>query len=122
MPFPSPGDLPDPGIKLRSPLLQTDSLSSEPPGEPLVSLLISKVKTAVVGRSFMFHKVKYKLRVSFLQHFRCSGKNEIPMDVQTMQLILVILHVRLVLLYLQRSPVWDNIKVNEYIHINNLEV
>ena len=44
------------------------------------------------------------------------------MDVQTTQLILVILHVRLVLLYLQRSPVWDNIKVNEYIHINNLEV
>ena len=31
MPFPSPGDLPDSGIKLRAPTLQADSLLSEPP-------------------------------------------------------------------------------------------
>ena len=31
LPFPSPGDLPDPGIKPRSPALQADSLLSEPP-------------------------------------------------------------------------------------------
>ena len=29
--FPSPGDLPDPGIKPRSPALQADALTSEPP-------------------------------------------------------------------------------------------
>ena len=29
-----PGDLPNPGIKPRSPALQRDSLSSEPPGKP----------------------------------------------------------------------------------------
>ena len=33
-PFPSPGDLPDPGIELSSPALQADSLLSEPPGKP----------------------------------------------------------------------------------------
>ena len=33
LPFPPPGDLPDPGIKLRSPALQADSLLSEPPGK-----------------------------------------------------------------------------------------
>ena len=33
-PFPSPGDLPDPGIENRSPELQADSLLSEPPGKP----------------------------------------------------------------------------------------
>ena len=33
-PFPSPGDLPNPGIKPSSPALQVDSLSSEPPGKP----------------------------------------------------------------------------------------
>ena len=33
-PFPSPGDLPDPGIKLGSPALQADSLPSEPPWNP----------------------------------------------------------------------------------------
>ena len=31
LPFPSPGDLPNPGIKPGSPALQADSLLSEPP-------------------------------------------------------------------------------------------
>ena len=34
LPFPSPGDLPDPGIEPGSPASQADSLSSEPPGKP----------------------------------------------------------------------------------------
>ena len=34
LPCPPPGDLPDPGIRPRSPALQADSLSSEPPGKP----------------------------------------------------------------------------------------
>ena len=34
--FPSPGDLPDPGIKPRSLAMQTDSLPSELPGKPQV--------------------------------------------------------------------------------------
>ena len=33
-PFPSPGDLPNPGIEPRSPALQAGSLPSEPPGKP----------------------------------------------------------------------------------------
>ena len=32
LPFPSPGDLPNPGIELGSPALQADALPSEPPG------------------------------------------------------------------------------------------
>ena len=34
-PFPSSGDLPDPGIEPRSPVLQEDALPSEPPGKPI---------------------------------------------------------------------------------------
>ena len=34
LPFPSPGDLLDPGIKTGSPALQADALLSEPPGMP----------------------------------------------------------------------------------------
>ena len=34
LPLPSPGDLPDPGIKPRSPALQVDALPSELPGKP----------------------------------------------------------------------------------------
>ena len=41
--FPSPGDLPNPGIKPRSPTLQVDSLPSEPPGKPNIPLYIYSV-------------------------------------------------------------------------------
>ena len=34
LPCPSPGDLPEPGIKPSSPALQADSLPSEPPRKP----------------------------------------------------------------------------------------
>ena len=44
-PFPSPGDLPDSGIKPRSPPLQTDYLWSEPPGMPFEFLQKVKVKS-----------------------------------------------------------------------------
>ena len=33
LPFPSPGDLPNPGIEPGSPALQADALPSEPPGK-----------------------------------------------------------------------------------------
>ena len=33
LPFPSPKDLPNPGIRSGSPALQADSLPSEPPGK-----------------------------------------------------------------------------------------
>ena len=35
LPFPFPGVLPNPGIKCESPILQADSLPSEPAGKPL---------------------------------------------------------------------------------------
>ena len=44
LPFPSPGDLPDPGIEPRSPTLQADALISEPPGKPKLSCSLSRVR------------------------------------------------------------------------------
>ena len=38
LPFPSPGDLPNPGIEPRSPALQTDTLPSEPLGKLRVNI------------------------------------------------------------------------------------
>ena len=35
LPFSSPGELPDPGIKTGPPALQADSLLPEPPGKPI---------------------------------------------------------------------------------------
>ena len=42
LPFPSPRDIPNPGIKPRSPALQAESLASEPPGKPTHSKATSK--------------------------------------------------------------------------------
>ena len=39
LPFPSPGDLPGPGIKPGSPALEADALTSEPPGKPIKMLI-----------------------------------------------------------------------------------
>ena len=44
LPFPSPGDLPNPGIEPRSPALQADFLPSELPGKP--TLVPHKVTVA----------------------------------------------------------------------------
>ena len=37
VPFPSPGDLPDPGIEPGSPAFQADALTSEPPGNDMAT-------------------------------------------------------------------------------------
>ena len=46
LPFPSSGDLPDPGIEPRSPALQADALPSEPPGKPMI-LYIENPKDSI---------------------------------------------------------------------------
>ena len=38
LPFPSPGDLPDPGIEPGSPALEADALTSEPPGSSISTM------------------------------------------------------------------------------------
>ena len=39
--FPSLGDLPNPGIKPRSPTLQVDSLPAEPPGKYIINTYVN---------------------------------------------------------------------------------
>ena len=47
LPFPSPRDLPNPGIEPGSPTLQTDALLSKPPRKP--GLLIRNVELVLKG-------------------------------------------------------------------------
>ena len=42
LPLPSPGDLPNPGIKPGSPVLQADSSPTELPGKPSIGIKIGK--------------------------------------------------------------------------------
>ena len=62
LPFSSPGDLPDPGIELRFPTLQADSLPSKPPKNPMSNCdalsiyLASKKKIAALGGKRFFQE------------------------------------------------------------------
>ena len=47
LPFPSPGDLADPGIEPRSPALRADALPSEPPG-----LISNQLRTTAKSLNF----------------------------------------------------------------------
>ena len=61
-PFPLPGDLPNPGIKLRSPALQADSLPSEPPEKPptpLTPILIHSAKMLVGQKVNLGFSIRY---------------------------------------------------------------
>ena len=58
MPFPSPGDLPNPGIEPRSPALQADALTSEPPGKPKNLLMKVKEESEKVGLKLNIQKTK----------------------------------------------------------------
>ena len=44
LPFPSPGDLPNPGMEPGSPILEADALTSEPPRKPRVEVRLSKIQ------------------------------------------------------------------------------
>ena len=46
LPFPSSGDFPHPGIEPGSPVLQADSLPSEPPGRPQCEIMYWKCVTS----------------------------------------------------------------------------
>ena len=52
LPFPSPGDLPYPGIEPRSPTLQADTLTSVPPGKPLNTKIQSLRKPLIETQNF----------------------------------------------------------------------
>ena len=54
LPCPPPGDLPNPGIKLRFSTLQVDSLPSEPPGKLKLKLL--QYFGHLMGRADSFEK------------------------------------------------------------------
>ena len=53
LPFPSPGDHPDPGIKPESAALQADSLPSEPQGSPYNVILFSNKKKLSADMGYM---------------------------------------------------------------------
>ena len=70
LPFPSPGDLPNPGIEPGSPALQVDSLPSEPPGKPNLKELMTIFKSLI-----QIDILKYKI-VAQLCYMTSEGITE----------------------------------------------
>ena len=56
LPFPSPGDLPDPGIKSRSLALQVVSLLTEPQGKPKMNLFFLKKIIMILYQIYVHRK------------------------------------------------------------------
>ena len=54
LPFPSPGDLPDPGMEPLSPALQAEALPSEPPGKPINTKGVGGIKRVILLLRIVF--------------------------------------------------------------------
>ena len=81
LPFPSPGDLPDPGIEPISPTLQADSLPSEPPGSPNTSLGDSNTINSHMNSSQIFkNKLKRKPTVVYSRVCVCMLSQVQPLS------------------------------------------
>ena len=75
LPFPSPGDLPDPGIEPGSPTLQADALPSEPPGKPCDGEADGKAHWYLRGPPFLGEKARLREVRSLAQgHPAGNGK------------------------------------------------
>ena len=62
LPFPSPGDLSNPGIEPRSPALQADSLPAEPQGKPFVLKYIRICRESAKGLHKILKAVSRRFR------------------------------------------------------------
>ena len=67
LPFPSPGDLPDPGIKPESSASQADALPSEPPGKlkstDFVAWLVTQGRAGAVAQARRLSAAEFLLPV-----------------------------------------------------------
>ena len=57
LPFPFPGDLPNPRIELGSPALQADSLPSQPPGKPINARSRTQIPGSLAPEAVLKHPI-----------------------------------------------------------------
>ena len=68
LPFPSPGHLPNPGIKPGSPSLQADVLRSEPPGNPYIYTILPNREIYIL---FLFPHLSPSTQILFKISLTC---------------------------------------------------
>ena len=72
LPFPSPGDLPNPGIKPRSPALEADTLTSELPGIGQVQICPAKFYGTEMFCICIIKDGSHQLHVG-IRHLKCGA-------------------------------------------------
>ena len=65
VPFPSPEDLPDPGMKSDPPALQSDSLMSEPPGSQLYTYIADIYIYVIYVYIYIYIHISPLFKISF---------------------------------------------------------
>ena len=73
-PFPSLGDLPNPGIEPRSPALQADSLPAEPHGKPNANRCIKRKISRERDRGRQRDKERKAGKGDFLTHVTAKSR------------------------------------------------
>ena len=75
LPFPSPGDLPDPGVEPGSPTLQAEALPSEPPGKEAVLEVLSYPHRHCLKGCFVIFRSECSILTTgrILEHFIAGG-------------------------------------------------
>ena len=120
--IPFSGDLPNPGIKLRSPALQADSVPSEQLGKPTVSSffgILSEVSKSVLLRLSYTNKQKrclyweYNLRSKrLLQKILLTLPNVLSIILSQSRISLIVYYSSLRFMPLG----WDCLQINLYYH------
>ena len=75
LPFPPPGDLPQPGMEHEPPALQADSLPSEPPGKPLCLSYLNLKKESSL--KFEYLVISHYDILDLVSNFSAFRKNNI---------------------------------------------
>ena len=81
LPFPSPGDLPDPGIEPGSPAPQADALPSGPPGKPkYLHSIYSTAHVTVVTLKMLIHELFRTIQGSGWRSYGAERNRMLPND------------------------------------------
>ena len=106
-PFPSPGDLPNPGIESRSPELQADSLPAEPQGKPKNTGWVAGIFPTQESNWGLLHCRQILYQLSYQGspkiEFNCFPKKEVSLF--TVKILIYICAWKKEILYLDYSRI-----------------
>ena len=105
LPFPSPGDLPNPGIKHRSSTLHADALLSEPPRKHNCQIL----KTTKISFSRLMNKLWYLKTVKYYLALKSNGLTAIKRHGENLNSY-----------YYGKEAIWKDYILDDFMYIHDI--